>query len=93
MLKLLAMLQADQLAAGARSRRFPRHLALRIALLALSAAPMLIADVIRAQAVETRPGDRPNIVLIMSDDMNDGCCCGEEIAGENHCFSPSSEMN
>ena len=36
---------------------------------------------------------RPNIIYIMADDMNDGCCCGEEIAGENHCFSPSSEMN
>ena len=36
---------------------------------------------------------RPNIVLIMADDMNYECCCGEEIARENHCFSPSSEMN
>lgn len=36
---------------------------------------------------------RPNIILIMTDDMNYGCCCGEEIARENHCFSPSSEMN
>ena len=37
--------------------------------------------------------ERLNIVLIMADDMNDGCCCNEEIARENHCFSSSSERN
>lgn len=36
---------------------------------------------------------RPNIILIMADDMNDGCCCNEEIARENRCFSSSSERN
>jgi peroxiredoxin len=29
----------------------------------------------------------------LTDDMNDGCCCNEEIARENHCFSSSSERN
>ena len=36
---------------------------------------------------------KPNVVFILADDMNYECCCGEEIARENHCFSPSSEMN
>ena len=36
---------------------------------------------------------RPNILIIFTDDMNDGCCCNEEIARENHCFSSSSERN
>ena len=33
----------------------------------------------------------PNVVFIYADDLNDGCRCGEEIARENHYFSPSSE--
>ena len=54
----------------------------------LFAVPILFAVSITASAA-----DRPNIVLIMADDMNDGCCCNEEIARENHCFSSSSEIN
>ncbi|MEZ5945145.1 MAG: hypothetical protein R3C18_27475 [Planctomycetaceae bacterium] len=41
-------------------------------------------------AAENSP---PNVLFILADDMNSGCCCNEEIAGENHCFSSSSERN
>jgi hypothetical protein len=44
-------------------------------------------------AIGAEPARKPNVVLILADDMNYECCCGEEIARENHCFSPSSEMN
>ena len=52
----------------------------------LTAFALLLTSALHAEP------SRPNIILIMADDMNYGCC-GEEIARENHCFSPSSEMN
>ncbi|MDA1017195.1 MAG: hypothetical protein O3A00_22400 [Planctomycetota bacterium] len=59
----------------------------------LFAITVLFVGESRSQSAEPAFGKQPNIILIMTDDMNYGCCCGEEIARENHCFSPSSEMN
>jgi hypothetical protein len=53
----------------------------------------LLSGVILICSAITHAAESPNVILIMTDDMNYGCCCGEEIARENHCFSPSSEMN
>ena len=54
---------------------------------------VLMALALFATPTHAEQAARPNVLLIMTDDMNYGCCCGEEIARENHCFSPSSEMN
>jgi hypothetical protein len=54
-------------------------------------AIVMASTVVHAETVAGH--EKPNILFIMSDDMNDGCCCNEEIARENHCFSSSSERN
>ena len=54
--------------AGCR-RSFPRHLLHRITTLAISAVVVLIAQAIYTQRVNADQASRPNIVLIMADDM------------------------
>ena len=53
--------------AGCR-RSFPRHLLNGITTLAISAAAVLVAQVVHSQPVNAEQASRPNIVLIMADD-------------------------
>ena len=66
MFQFLAMTKA-----GCR-RSFPRHLLHRITTLAISALVVLIAQAIYTQRVSADQAQRPNIVLIMADDMGWG---------------------
>jgi arylsulfatase A-like enzyme len=66
MFQFLAMTQA-----GCR-REFPRHLLHRIATLAKIALVTLVAQLTYAQELSAESSDRPNIVLIMADDLGYG---------------------
>ncbi|MEE3220947.1 MAG: sulfatase-like hydrolase/transferase, partial [Planctomycetota bacterium] len=70
--------------AGCR-RAFPRRLLHRITTLAVSVVAALVAQVIYTQSVNAKSSDRPNIVLIMADDMgySDIGCYGSEINTPN----------
>jgi len=63
MFQFLAITQA-----GCR-RSFPRHLLHRITTLAISAVVVLVAQVIYTQPVNADQASRPNIILILADDM------------------------
>lgn len=58
--------------AGCR-RTFPRHLLHRITTLAIWAVVVLVAQTMYAQRVNADQASRPNIVLIMADDMGYEC--------------------
>lgn len=70
--------------AGCR-REFPRHLLHGIATLAKIALVALIAQLIYTQQLNAKSSARPNIVLIMADDMgySDIGCYGGEIRAPN----------
>ena len=63
MFQFLAMTQP-----GCR-QSFPRHLLLRVIKLALSAVAVLVAQVAYMQPVNADQASRPNIILIMADDL------------------------
>ena len=77
MFQFLAMTQA-----GCR-RSFPRHLPHRITTLAISAFVAFIAQASAAQAVHADQASRPNIVLIIADDMG---------YGDPGCYNPESKI-
>ena len=56
--------------AGCR-RSFPRHLLHRITTLATTVIAALVAQVIYTQPVSAKSSDRPNIVLILADDIDE----------------------
>lgn len=66
--------------AGCR-RSFPRHLLRRIAKLAFLTLAVTIPQLVLAPSLKAESGDRPNIVIIMADDMgySDLGCFGGEI--------------
>ncbi len=73
MFQFLAITQADQGTVGARRRLLPRRLLHRLTTLPISAAVALVAQLIYAQAVNADQPSRPNVVLIMADDMGYEC--------------------
>ncbi|MCG8584993.1 MAG: sulfatase-like hydrolase/transferase, partial [Pirellulales bacterium] len=73
MFQLLALTQAGQPSVGARRRSFPRRLLQRITTLAIAAVAVLVAQVVYSQPVKADQAERPNIVLIMADDMGYEC--------------------
>ena len=81
MFQFLAVAQADGPSVGARRRSLPRHLLHRMTTLAIAVVAALIAQVAYGQPVDAKPIERPNIVLIMADDMgfSDIGCYGGEI--------------
>jgi len=72
MFPFLSMTQADQPSVGARRRSFPRHLLHRITTLAISAVVVLVALIINLQRVNADQASRPNIVLLLADDLGYG---------------------
>lgn len=70
--------------AGCR-RSFPRHLLHRITTLAISVVAVLVAEVVYTQTVNADQASRPNIILIMADDMgfSDIGCYGGEVRTPN----------
>lgn len=79
MFQFLALTQA-----GCR-RSFPRHLLHRITTLAITAITALVSQVIYSKTVNAESSARPNIVLIMADDMgfSDIGCYGGEVETPN----------
>jgi hypothetical protein len=79
MFQFLAITQA-----GCR-REFPRHLLHRIATLAIIALVALVSQLLCTQQLNAKSSGRPNIVLIMADDMgySDIGCYGGEIRTPN----------
>jgi len=72
MSRLLAMTSHDQPAVGARRRPLPRLLLHGITTLAISAVAALVSQVFDAQPVNAAEASRPNIVLIVADDLGYG---------------------
>ncbi len=69
----LAMTQANQSTVGARRRSFARRLRHRITTRAFLLATAVIPQLIHAQQLPAAQASRPNIVLIMADDMGYEC--------------------
>lgn len=69
----LALTSDNQAAADIHDRSFPRHLRHRLTMLALPVVVAIAAQMIPAQPATADQASRPNIVLIMADDMGYEC--------------------
>jgi arylsulfatase A len=72
MIKFFATTRHAPAAMAGRRRSFPRHLLRRCTPLAIGACVALAAPLICASTLNAKSNDRPNIVLMMADDMGLG---------------------
>ena len=86
MSQILAVTQADQPSVLARRRSYPRHFLHRITTQAAIVVTVLVSQAIYRQPVNAESSGRPNIVLIMADDLGIeglGCYSGTDYATPN----------
>jgi arylsulfatase A-like enzyme len=81
MYQFLTSTQADQPSVGARRRKIPRRLLLRLATLAIAALAVACLQAPHTTALSAETTTRPNILLVMSDDPGYGdlSCFGQSM--------------